>query len=107
MFSSCIASATTFSLFLAKMISWENDLLTYEAKSVAATFSRQLQDLAVRHPSASSLLHILSFLDPESIPLNMIVEGAKKTKLRFVQKLMAKMSKMPNFTPVFGLIQSP
>src|SRR5437764_9258142 len=102
MYSSYITSAFTFSLFASKMISWENDLSTYEAKSVAATFSCQLQDLAVRFPIASNLLHILSFLDPESIPLNMIVKGAETIKLSSTQ-----IPGMPDFTPVLDLIRSP
>jgi len=58
------------------MISWENDLSSYEQKSVAATFSAQLEGLELHSPNASNLLKVLSFFDPENIPLKMIIDGA-------------------------------
>jgi hypothetical protein len=60
-----------------KVMSWENKLSNYEVKSVAATFTSQLEDLACRSPDASNLLKLLSFLDPESISLDMILQGAE------------------------------
>jgi tetratricopeptide (TPR) repeat protein len=45
------------------------------------TFSTQLQELDRQSPISSNLLKVLSFFDPESIPLDMIVEGAKDLQL--------------------------
>jgi tetratricopeptide (TPR) repeat protein len=59
------------------MLSWENDLSNYEERSVAATFNTQLDDLNLRYPDAIDLLKVLSFLDPECIPLSMITQGAE------------------------------
>jgi hypothetical protein len=59
-----------------KLISWKNELSNYEQKSVAVTFSTQLEELDRQSRACSSLLKILSFLDPESIPLNIITDGA-------------------------------
>jgi hypothetical protein len=61
---------------LRKMIGWDKHLWSYEQKSVAATFSCQLDDLEEHYPGTSNLLRLLSFFDPESIPVNMIVLGA-------------------------------
>jgi tetratricopeptide (TPR) repeat protein len=44
---------------------------------VAATFTSQLQDLEQHCPDASKLLRVLAFFDPESIPLEMLITGAK------------------------------
>jgi hypothetical protein len=55
------------------MIRWENNMSTYEARSVAATFITQLERLS---RDANDLLNILSFFDPESIPVKIVVEGA-------------------------------
>ena len=60
-----------------KLISWENTLSEYEHKSVAATFACQLEDLDRQCPDASNFLRVLAFLDPESIPLEMLTKGAK------------------------------
>ena len=60
-----------------KLISWENSLSEYEHKSVAATFACQLEDLDRQCPDASHFLRVLAFLDPESIPLEMLTTGAK------------------------------
>ena len=49
----------------------------YEHKSVAATFACQLEDLDRQWPDASHFLRVLAFLDPESIPLEMLTTGAK------------------------------
>jgi tetratricopeptide (TPR) repeat protein len=60
-----------------QVISWENTLSTYEEKSISATFVVQLNDLEHQSPDASNLLKILSFFDPENIPLDMITQGAE------------------------------
>ena len=58
------------------IMKWDNQLSAYEQRSVMAAFSSSLDDLAKASPVASLLLQILSFFDPESIPLDMIVSGA-------------------------------
>ena len=63
------------------MISWENNLSGYEQQSVAVTFATQLEELQRQSPDFSNLLKVLSFLDPERIPLNMITKGAEAWQL--------------------------
>lgn len=60
-----------------ELIRWENDLSYHEQKSVAVTFSTQLEELDHQSPDASTISKVLSFFDPESIPLSMITEGAE------------------------------
>lgn len=67
---------------LGKLLSWENNLLSYEQKSVAVAFSTQFEQLEYQYPAASNLLKVLSFLDPEHIPLKMIHDGAEKLRLQ-------------------------
>jgi hypothetical protein len=73
-------------------------LSTYEENSVGATFTAQLDDLEHQSPDASNLLKILSFFDPESIPLDMITQGAESL-LSSVDHLQLK--------PLLHLILSP
>lgn len=58
------------------MISWENNLSSYEQNSVVATFTLQLKSLAQHSPDVSNLMMMLSFFDPENIPLQMLITGA-------------------------------
>ena len=67
-----------------QVIEWENDLASYQEKSIAATFIRQLQDLEVRFPDASNLLKMLAYLDPESISLDILQAGAVAVAKSFV-----------------------
>ena len=57
-------------------MSWENDLSSYQEKSIAATFVCQLRDLEIQCQDASSLLKMLAYLDHESISLDMLRAGA-------------------------------
>jgi len=59
-------------------IRWESDLSFYEERSVAATFSRQFEKLNEESGDLSNLLKLLSFFDPETIPVRMIIDGAKE-----------------------------
>ena len=56
-------------------MTWENDLSSYQEKSIAATFVCQLRDLERQFQDASNLLKILAYLDPESISLDMLQTG--------------------------------
>jgi tetratricopeptide (TPR) repeat protein len=56
------------------MLQWENDLTSYQEQSVTATFEALFAEL---DQDSSRLLKLLSFLDPERIPLNILIEGAK------------------------------
>ena len=58
------------------IMSWDNQLSTYEQRSVMTTFSSTLDELAKDSPVANLLLQTLSFFDPESIALDTIVDGA-------------------------------
>jgi hypothetical protein len=58
------------------MIGWDKHLWSYEQKFVAVTFAYQLDDLEEHCPGTSSFLRLLSFFDPESIPVDMIVLDA-------------------------------
>jgi tetratricopeptide (TPR) repeat protein len=59
-------------------IRWESDLTIYEERSVAATFSRQFEQLNGESLDFSNLLKVFSFLDSENIPLDMMIQGAKE-----------------------------
>ena len=59
-----------------KLMTWENDLSSYQEKSIAATFVCQLRDLEMQFQDASNLLKMLAYLDPESISLDMLQAGA-------------------------------
>jgi tetratricopeptide (TPR) repeat protein len=65
-----------------KLMSWENDLSNYEQKSVAVAFTILFEELERQYPDSSNLLKVLSFLDPEHIPLKMINDGADKLQLQ-------------------------
>src|ERR1700722_6461095 len=56
---------------------WESELSIHEERSVAATFSRQFDKLNAESRDVGNLLKVLSFLDPENIPVRMIVDGAE------------------------------
>jgi Tetratricopeptide repeat len=88
------------------VISWENDLSTYEQKSVAATFASQLDGLERQCPNASNLLKVFSFFDPESIPLDMITQGAQVLSKKIAQKPQHK-SSQPQLKKLLTLILSP
>ena len=51
------------SFVFRKVRSWEHTLSDYEHKSVAATFTSQLQDLDRHCPDASKLLRVIAFFD--------------------------------------------
>jgi hypothetical protein len=57
-------------------MTWENDLTSYQEKSIAATFICQLRDLDMQFQDASNLLKILAYLDPESISPDVLRTGA-------------------------------
>jgi tetratricopeptide (TPR) repeat protein len=92
-----------------KVMKWENKLSNYEVKSVAATFTSQLEDLACQSPDASNLLKLFSFLDPESISLDMILQGAEAVSVEFsiFQWIMEKLSWSPDTTSLLAVIRSP
>jgi tetratricopeptide (TPR) repeat protein len=88
-----------------KVMSWENKLSNYEVKSVAATFTSQLEDLGYRSPDSSNLLKLLSFLDPESISLDMILQGAEA--FSNPHQITNNWLMSSDITPLVGLIRSP
>jgi tetratricopeptide (TPR) repeat protein len=88
-----------------KVMSWENKLSNYEVKSVAATFTSQLEDLACRSPDSSNLLKLLSFLDPESISLDMILQGAEA--FSSPHQITNNLLMSSDITSLVGLIRSP
>jgi hypothetical protein len=61
------------------VIRWENELTPYEARSVATLFENQLNELNQQSPDVGNLLKLISFFDPESIPVTMIVDGAEES----------------------------
>jgi hypothetical protein len=69
---------------------------------VAATFTSQLQDLDQKSPDASNLLRVLAFLDPESIPLEMLIAGAKA-----IVEAQEPPIRPPVTASLLALIQSP
>jgi tetratricopeptide (TPR) repeat protein len=69
---------------------------------VAATFASQLQDLDRHCPDASKLLRVIAFFDPESIPLEMLITGAKA-----IVDGQQPPTPSPSTTSLLALIQSP
>ncbi|KZP22596.1 TPR-like protein [Athelia psychrophila] len=67
---------------LAEIIGWDNSLTTYQEKSVLATVTIQLQTLTEIDPHFFMLLRVMSFFDPESIPLDIVVLGAGRVTRR-------------------------
>ncbi|KZP17605.1 TPR-like protein [Athelia psychrophila] len=65
---------------LGEIIGWTNSLSTYEETSVMAAFTAPLQQLGANNPDVLSLLRVLAYLDPENIPLDIIVLGAAKAR---------------------------
>jgi tetratricopeptide (TPR) repeat protein len=53
-------------------------LNAHEERSVAIIFTEQFNQLNEESPDVSNLLKVLSFLDPENIPTEMIVNGARE-----------------------------
>ncbi|KAL8907713.1 MAG: hypothetical protein Q9171_005754 [Xanthocarpia ochracea] len=58
-----------------EFLSWENDLSRYEERSVVATFMPPLNRISQTAPDAVTLLRILCFCDPESIPISVLKQG--------------------------------
>ena len=56
------------------MLSWDNDLSRHEEKSVVATFTPALNRIQTA-PDAVTLLRLLCFCDPESIPISIFTQG--------------------------------
>ncbi|KZP19324.1 TPR-like protein [Athelia psychrophila] len=63
-----------------EMISWTNSLTTYEETSVLAAFTAPLQRLGAINPDVLSFLRVMACLDPEIIPLDIVVIGAEKAR---------------------------
>ncbi|KZP23819.1 TPR-like protein [Athelia psychrophila] len=75
---------------LKEVISWDNSLSTYEETSVLTTITIQFQGLDKIDPHLLMLLHMLAFFDPESIPLDIIVLGARRVGHRLHDNEMSK-----------------
>lgn len=58
-----------------QMLRWDNILSTHEQRSVMATFENTLSDLEATAPVISLLLKVMSFLDAESIPIDIWTNG--------------------------------
>jgi hypothetical protein len=82
------------------VIEWENDLTPYEARSVAATFLNQFNELNQQSRDIGNLLKFLSFFDPENIPVELIVHGTEtllqhrpKVSCRPIRNILQKTKK--------------
>jgi hypothetical protein len=83
-------------------------LSNYEVKSVAATFTSQLEDLARRSLDASNLLWLLAFLDPENLSLDMIIQGAEAVSSgHSLHQITGELSRSLDVTSLLALIRSP
>ncbi|KZP23813.1 hypothetical protein FIBSPDRAFT_446477 [Athelia psychrophila] len=91
---------------LKEVISWNNSLSSYEEKSVLTTITIQFQRLDSIDPRLLILLHVLAFFDPESIPLDIIVLGARRVgrRLRVGEILKTNISLIPK--PSIGQVLS-
>ncbi|KZP24443.1 TPR-like protein [Athelia psychrophila] len=63
-----------------EIIRWKNTLTTYEQTSVLAAFTVQFEHLGASNPDVLSFLRVLACLDPENIPLDILVLGAERTR---------------------------
>ncbi|KZP24395.1 TPR-like protein [Athelia psychrophila] len=63
-----------------EIIGWKNSLTNYEETSVLAAFTAPLRRLGANNPDVLSFLRVLVCLDPENIPLDILVLGAEKTR---------------------------
>ncbi|KZP03768.1 TPR-like protein [Athelia psychrophila] len=90
---------------LKEVISWNNSLSSYEEKSVLTTVTVQLRRLGEIDPHLLMLLHVLAFFDPESIPLDIIILGARRVgrRLRGSEILKSNISLIP--TPIRSRIR--
>ncbi|KZP16585.1 TPR-like protein [Athelia psychrophila] len=70
-----------------EVLSWENNLTTYEEKSVLGTITMQLQSLDQMNPDAHKLVKVLAFFDPENIPLNILSLGARSIRNRIAENV--------------------
>jgi hypothetical protein len=61
-----------------------------EGRSVARTILNQLNELNQQSRNIGNLLKLLSFLDPENIPVAMIVEGAEVQSQRRPEKVLSR-----------------
>src|ERR1700721_2610874 len=60
-----------------KMIDGESNFEMDQEKSVVGTFNTLFDQLERDFPESYNVLRILSFLDPEDIPLAMLTDGAQ------------------------------
>jgi tetratricopeptide (TPR) repeat protein len=70
-----------------QMVEWESDLATDQQRSLVATFDTLLDQLERDFPKAYDVLRILSFLDPENMPLEMLKNAARIATSRLDQLL--------------------
>ncbi|KZP17616.1 hypothetical protein FIBSPDRAFT_746779, partial [Athelia psychrophila] len=63
-----------------EIIHWKNTLTTYEQTSVLAAFTVQFEQLGTSNPDVLNFLRVLVCLDPENIPLDILVLGTEKTR---------------------------
>ncbi|KZP34661.1 TPR-like protein [Athelia psychrophila] len=70
---------------LNKMISWDNNLTTYQETSVLTSITVQLQKLDEIDPDANKLLKMLAFFDPERIPIDILSLGARSISDRLAK----------------------
>ncbi|KZP05102.1 TPR-like protein [Athelia psychrophila] len=71
---------------LEEIIGWDNSLTTYQHTSVLTTITIQLQRLGEIDRHLLMLLQVLSFLDLENIPLDIVVLGARRVARRLAAK---------------------
>jgi hypothetical protein len=88
-----------------QVINWENDLTSYEARSVAKMFTHQFDELNQQSHDVGNLLNFLSFFDPENIPITMIVDGAEAQKQHRPEQNPSHI--YPEFDSLITLILSP
>ncbi|KZP24344.1 TPR-like protein [Athelia psychrophila] len=78
-----------------EIIRWKNTLTTYEQTSVLAAFTVQFEQLGTSNPDVLSFLRVLVCLDPENIPLDILVLGAEKTR----EQLASNIESTPTGSP--------
>jgi hypothetical protein len=71
------------------MLPWENDLTSYQVRSVTSAFEALFTELDLDSPDVTGFLTLLSFLDPERIQLRMLVDGTE---------MLSQQEKLPTAT---------
>ncbi|KZP26494.1 TPR-like protein [Athelia psychrophila] len=90
---------------LKDVISWQNNLTTYEQTSILAAFTLQFQKLDEIDPDAHRFLKTLAFFDPENIPIDILSLGARSIRDRLAKDAEHSLDISPASAPKAPVIR--